>query len=160
GNAVVLPSGTVTNATTLTFVPSSPGVYQVNLAVDDGQGGSGQASTSLLVSGAAPSAAIFVAPNTTIPEGTVVTLNTKVTDPTLAGVLTYDWTITPSNGQPLLSEEDQTGSFQFTPKEEGQYQVLLTVKDSLGHVGAASPTNLTVENATPKLTISGVPVTS
>jgi hypothetical protein len=132
----------------------------VNLAVSDGQGGTGQASTSLLVASASPSAEIIVAPRTTVAEGTVVTLNTKVTDPTLAGVLTYDWTITPNNGQPVVTEEDHTGSFQFTPKEEGTYQVLLTVKDSKGHVGVGLPTNITVDKATPNVTMSGVPLTS
>jgi hypothetical protein len=158
GSPFTLPVGTITNADSFTFVPTQSGTYVVSLAVSDGQGGQGAGSSAILVSGAAPAVLIVVAPSTTVPEGTLVTLNTKVADATLGGQLTYNWTITPNNGQPIITEQDQNGSFTFNPMEEGQYQVLLTVTDSQGHMGIGSPVLVTAINTTPTVTINGVPL--
>jgi hypothetical protein len=154
GSPFMLPLGTITNADSFTFVPTQGGTYLLSLAVSDGQGGKGAGSTAILVSGAAPAVQIIVAPSVTVPEGTPVTLNTKVTDATLGGQLTYNWTITPNNGQPIITESDTIGTITFNPKEEGQYQVLLSVTDSHGHQGIGSPVLVTATNATPIVTIS------
>jgi parallel beta-helix repeat protein len=159
GVPFTLPPGTVTNAAAFTFTPTANGLFQVNLSVTDGQGGSGSGTTAFLTSGAAPSATIIVAPGTTVAEGTLVTLNTRVTDTTLAGQLTYNWTITPDNGQPVITETDTKGSFIFNASDDGHYSVQLTVQDSQGHVGTGTPTVITVINATPRVTITGAPLT-
>ncbi|HEY2785006.1 MAG TPA: choice-of-anchor Q domain-containing protein [Fimbriiglobus sp.] len=159
GLAFSLPVGTVTTASTFTFTPTGSGLYLVSLAVADGTYAAGADSVSLYDT-AAPAAQIIVSPGTAVTAGTRVNLQTVVTDVALRRGLTYSWTITPDNGQPVISATNSTGVYAFTATAAGNYVVSVSVTDDQHRSGVSPPVKIRVGQAAPRVTIYGAPITA
>ena len=137
------------------FTPDDDGTYVVAVTVSDGDGGTDEKSATIVVTNADPSAAISGAPATS-PEGTLIALAATASDPGTADVLSYAWSVS-LGGVLYASGTDAT--FGFTPDDDGEYVVTLTVSDDDGGSASDSRT-ITVTNASPTLTLSGAPTTS
>ncbi|HYR83883.1 MAG TPA: PKD domain-containing protein [Terriglobia bacterium] len=147
--STVVAEGT---AASLTFTPDDSVTYDATLAVTNGAG-TGSASATFVVANVAPSGAITNIPSNS-PEGTAITLNSSVTDPsgvdTAAG-FTYSWIVTKNSVQFALG----TGpSLTFTPTDSGPYAVSLSVTDKDGGTGTTSGT-VTIANVAPTPSIGG-----
>ncbi len=130
------------------------GSFTINVKVTDKDGGIGTGSTSVEVDNVAPTATI-TNPILTSPEGTSITLNSSVTDPSPADAaagFTYLWHVTDSTGQTIT---DGTGAnFTFTPDDNGSYSVSLTATDKDGGVSTAAVDAISVTNVAPTATFS------
>jgi Ca2+-binding RTX toxin-like protein len=149
-NGAPLPTGPSTNST-FSFTPTAAGLYSVTLTVSSGFA-VGAATVNIQVAGLA--GVIFGAPPTSL-EGIPIVLTNRFSDPNLFGALAYAWTVT-KDGAPFAA--GNTAVINFTPNDEGSYQVSLTVSDSHGDTAVAAPVTIPVVNANPTATIAGVPV--
>ncbi len=149
-NGQTITDGTAAN---FTFTPDDNGSYSVSLTATDKDGGVSTAAVdAITVTNVAPTASI-TNPVTTSPEGTSITLDSAVTDPstvdTTAG-FSYLWHVTDSNGQTIT---DGTGAnFTFTPDDNGSYSVSLTATDKDGGVSTAAVDAISVTNVAPTAT--------
>ncbi len=131
------------------YVHAAPnGYYTITAAVAD-EHGSGSGSIEVTVNNVAPTVTITGAPSHD-DEGTAISLGSDVTDPD--GPFTYDWQATASNGQVIADGSDD--SFDFTPDDNGTYEVTLTVTDTYGESGTDSKT-ITVDNVAPNPSVNG-----
>jgi hypothetical protein len=128
------------------------GVYSISVQVDDGFGGTDQAETTFTVENEAPKAEIVGAPETS-PEGTPISLESLVADAGTADTHTLQWNVT-KDGQDYAAGDAE--SFEFTPDDNGSYEVTLTVTDDDGGVGVAIST-IDVTNVAPQLENVTVP---
>ncbi|WP_425614195.1 ELWxxDGT repeat protein [Anatilimnocola sp. NA78] len=104
----------------------------------------------------APVASISGLPvSNTGPEGTEISLSANLTAPGAGGPYTYAWTVTKQGaGSPFATSTSST--FDFTPDDNGTYNVSLTVTDSASQASIAQQA-LTITNADPVATIVGAP---
>jgi hypothetical protein len=149
----VLGSGEQVVATgtgkTFNYVPADNGMFTVELTVTDDDGGAAVDTAILTVADVAPSMTLS---NLSANEGQALVITPTVTDPGSADTLTYQWTVTSNNGQSVPSAT--TKSLSFTPRDNGQYALVLTVTDDDG--AATSVTRfVTVANVAPTVTIGG-----
>jgi RTX calcium-binding nonapeptide repeat (4 copies)/PKD domain len=97
-------------------------------------------------------------PATTGPEGTAVMVTATLTDATTPS---YEWTATKAGSStPFATGTD--ASFTFTPDDNGQYDIALTVTDTgtPGEPTTTAPTvSFTAENVAPTIDVSGPAVT-
>jgi len=139
-------------AASLTFTPDDSVSYDVTLAVTNGAG-TGSATANVVVANVAPGAVITNIPSNS-PEGTAITLNSSVTDPSsvdTATGFTYSWIVTKNSVQFALG----TGpSLTFTPTDSGPYAVTLSVTDKDLGTGSTSGT-VTIANVAPTPSIGG-----
>jgi uncharacterized delta-60 repeat protein len=140
---------------TFTFTPDDNGSYEITLTVTDDDLGVGAASTKIEVANVDPIATIEGGPNSS-PEGTAINLTSTVTDPGAADTFTYAWSLT-KNGTAYASGTDAT--FAFTPDDNGDYLLTLTVTDDDGGVDTDLKT-ITVTNVPPTAAIKGAPGSS
>ena len=154
GQPYALPSGTATDAANFTFTPADAGVYGVALAVTDSAGGSGSATVSFAISGGTLSAAILGVPGES-PEGVPVRLSTEVNGDYVPGSLIYTWVVTKNGAAFAGPLDDTTGLFVFTPDDEGDYLVALSVRDNRGQSSPVSDVPITVVHVSPNVTIGG-----
>ncbi len=143
-----------------TFTPDDNGSYSVSLTATDKDGGVSTAAVdAITVTNVVPTASI-TNPVTTSPEGTSITLDSAVTDPstvdTAAG-FSYLWHVTDSNGQTIT--DGTVANFTFTPDDNGSYSVSLTATDKDGGVSTAAVDAITVTNVAPTASITN-PVTT
>src|SRR5262249_7072302 len=140
--------GSSTTGPSLVFTPAARGVYAVTLSVTDAVGGSGSGQTSFLVSSSTPAATIIA--RVAGQEGVPINVSSVVGDPTLALPLVYDWTVQKNGNTFTASAPGNTdNTFVFTPDDEGNYQVSLTITDANGHVGSANPVTIVVDDTLP-----------
>ena len=133
------PSGTTSDPYTIT----------VDLVDEDGTH-TGAGSKEITVANVAPTVAIL-SPPIPRPEGTEFILTSSVTDPSLADTHTYVWTVT-RDGSSYPTQTD--ADFSFTPDDNGNYEVTLTVTDDDG--GADTKTAMiTVANVAPTIALIG-----
>jgi VCBS repeat-containing protein len=132
------------------FTPDDDGEYLVALTVTDKDGSVGTDTHTVVVVNVKPVATISGAPEGAILEGTAVSMAAGVVDPGTADTHSYKWTVS-RGGEVLFAGTDRT--FSFTPTDEGQYVVALTVTDDDGGVGTDTRT-VVVANAAP--TFAGV----
>ncbi len=154
GNAYNPPSGTALDQDTLAWSPQDNGVYALSLTVTR-QGLTATASGSVVVENVDPTATIQGAPATS-PEGTQISLFSQVTDPGSADTHTYAWTVL-KDGQPYslpTATVTDDHAFAFTPDDDGQYTLILTVTDDDGGFTTVSET-VEVTNIAPEISISG-----
>ena len=156
GVPFTLPVGTVTSDSTLTFSPTSDGLYLASVSVQDGTLAAGADSVSLYNTGA-PSAQVIATPGTAVTAGTLVGLRAVLTDVALRRSLSYAWTITPDNGQSVIQATTATGDYSFTPTTNGNYLVSLTITDDLNRSRVGTPLQICASKAIPTVTISGAP---
>ena len=103
----------------------------VTITATDSDGGSRSVSFDLIVNNLAPTVAIVGLPETST-VGTAVSLSSGVTDPG-ADMFTYAWRVT-RDGEEYAAGDG--ADFEFTPDDEGEYVVSLTVSDDDGACGA------------------------
>ncbi|MCA9036772.1 MAG: DNRLRE domain-containing protein, partial [Planctomycetaceae bacterium] len=134
--------GTITpGATPGSFVISGSHVYAdngsftVTITATDDDGGQDSATTTVSVRNVAPQVSIIDIP-AQMPEGTPITLNSSVVDPGSSDVLTYAWTVT-RNG--VVYAQGTESALTFTPDDDGQYEVSLTVSDDDNGQGTDAP---------------------
>jgi Ca2+-binding RTX toxin-like protein len=148
GQPTYLPSG-------LSHRYLDDGIYTVVIEVSDDEFGlAGWDSFLVLVGNLAP-----IIDSIDVPawgaEGTSVQLNATASDPGELDSLSYLWQIiTPEDALIQLSGT----SVDFTPEDDGQFWVSLTVADGDGGVTASQPLSITVDNVAP--VIKNVEVTS
>lgn len=150
---VVQPDG-LTGMVTATHNYPNGGVHPVQVCVtDDGNpDAQGCQTFSLTVVNVAPVATITPPPDAAT-EGGEVVLSSSVTDPGALDVISYVWSVA-FDGESFASGTDP--GLSFTPLDDGDYSVSLTVDDGDG--GANTQTlSLTVANVAPVATISPPP---
>ncbi|MDB5324710.1 MAG: non-specific endonuclease, partial [Phycisphaerales bacterium] len=155
GSTYTPPSGTVLNNANLSFVPTDNGSYVATVVVtDDDTGTATASSTTILVINADPVATITGAPASSL-EGSELNLNASVADDGVDDTHTYDWTVTkdsvPVDLTGIISD---AAAFTYTPADNGDYVISLTVTDNDNGTSVTSA-NLTVTNVAPAPVISG-----
>src|SRR5262249_53793854 len=130
------------------------GNYFVRLVVDDGDQGATGHFAQIEVKNVAPTASITGVPASGhSPEGSHVLLGSSVTDPssvdTAAG-FTYVWRV---NG--VVYAWGNTPVSAFTPDDDGNFVVTLTVTDKDGGVSPVAQTTIVAYNVAPTAGVSG-----
>lgn len=160
GNPYTLPNEVVTNAAQLTFSPDDEGTFVATVAISDGDSGSVSVdSANIVVNNVAPGVTITGTPSTSVDEGTAVTLGSTVTDAGATDIVaTYAWSVTRDGNAFTLpgGTDTASSSFTFTPTDNGEYEVSLTVTDNDGG-STTELTTFTVVNLAPTASISGEP---
>jgi len=159
GQPFSLPGGTLTSASSFTFTPTGEGLFGITLTVTDSVGGTGKSSAFISVSGAL-SASILGAPRSSL-AGKPITLTDGAPPRSLAGPLTYAWSVTVNGAAYALPQGTvvDASTFTFTPAGPGNYAVTLLVNDSLGHSASANAV-IPVTTGMPTLAIAGTPTQS
>jgi PKD repeat protein len=140
---------------TFSFTPNDNGTYTVTFKVVDDDKGVGSAEVVIFVNNVAPTVAIGGVPKSS-PEGTTITLDSKVTDPGTADTHTLEWFIA-KNG--VLYATGTGPAITFTPDDNGTYEVKLVATDDDKGVGTAV-TKFGVTNVDPTAAITGAPTSS
>lgn len=152
---------TTTRAVTLVSeINPSTGSYPASLQFSNGalffSANDGTLGVEPYVLPFAPVASITGAPlNNTGPEGTAVNLSASITSPGSGGPYTYSWSVLRQGDSVPLATGDQS-TFSYTPPDDGNYTVSLTVTDATQQQGTASVV-IAATNADPTVTITGVP---
>src|SRR5207245_1462644 len=108
----------------LSFTPDDNGTYVATCVVTDNDGGSVSVSSNeITVLNADPTASITGEPDSSIVEGTAVTLTADAADSGSADVLSYAWTVTKDGDAYALPEDVVTdgSTLTFTPGDNGTY---------------------------------------
>jgi VCBS repeat-containing protein len=128
------------------------GAKIIKVTITDKDGGSVFSTASVEVVNAPPTVAINGAP-TESPEGTAIALTSTVTDDVTPLNVTYLWHVT--KGGVAYGTDGTADAYSFTPDDNAEYVVALTVTDN-GGTGASNSDSktITVTNVVP--TISGV----
>ncbi len=139
-------TGTFDWATTL----AQAGIYVASFSGTDGRGGSGSASTNIMVTGAPPQnhpPTVTAPASVTVDEGALLTFNVTATDPD-ADHVTLSAGSVPA-GASFTDLGDNTGGFSWTPgsTQSGSYTVAFQGDDGHGGSGTAS-TAITVNDVT------------
>lgn len=147
------------NINTFSLTPNGGGTYAVTLTVTDKDGGIGTANASIPVPNTAPTVAITGVPATPA-VGTLISLNSTVTDPDSGDTIAYAWTVT-KDGAPFSTGTNAI--FGFTPSGAGTYAVSVIVTDKALATGSANasivvPAQTVIPgNTNPTAAITGVP---
>src|SRR5262249_42563980 len=102
-------------------------------------------------------------PTTTVLEGTPLTLVAELADLISPTLLHYEWSVTKlgAHGGPAVPFASGTdATFTFTPDDDGSYTVNLTVIDTQGAAGTATPVPLHVSTVPPSVGLGGAPSTA
>ena len=146
-NSAPFTSGTNAN---VSFIPDSPGSYQVSLTVTTSGGGSVTAPAQTIVVGVAnPTVAIVGAPQSSL-EGSTIALTSTVSDPGSTETFTYAWSVSANNGQVVAGGTN--AAFSFTPNDNGIYTVTLIATSINGGIGSGAAV-VDVRNVQPTATI-------
>jgi hypothetical protein len=151
GKAFALPNNTATNHASFTFTPTDNGQYQVKCTVSDKDSGSVNLSQTLSVTNVAPSNAAITGAPTTSAEGTQISMTGSATDAGSADTLAYAWRVT--QGDAIVTTGTGT-AFNFTPADNGTYNVSLAVTDDDGGVSQTVSKTITVTNVAPTATFA------
>ncbi|MFT3789111.1 MAG: PKD domain-containing protein [Tepidisphaeraceae bacterium] len=146
---------TVSNTTgaTFDFTPANQGTYVATVVVTDDDGGTVSASSSnIVVTNGAPTATLTGVPGGAINEGSAITVGADVIDPGVSDTINYAWSVT-KNGNAFTT--GTSSSITFTPDDQADYVVSLTVSDGDGGSGSVTSGTITVVNVAPTPTISG-----
>jgi hypothetical protein len=150
GDPVDLSTHT-TDAASFDFTPADNGSYTIKVTVSDEDGGSVELTAgNMTVDNVAPTATISSDPvNAT--ETAPVSFTANVVDPGSDDTHSYSWTIT-KDGSNYGNFATTQPTITFTPADNGNYQVSLTVFDDDGATGTASSGTFAVANAKPIVT--------
>ncbi len=143
----VVASGTESN---LTFTPVNDGLYNVKLIVTDKDDEPVEVNAQFNVSNVNPTASIVGAPDSGL-EGTPISLGSSVDDVGVEDVLTLNWTV---NKDGSFFRSGSGPDFEFTPDDNGLYEVTIDVTDGDGGSASASR-EITVNDVAPTLTVTG-----
>ena len=120
------------------------GIYTLNIATADRDGGTAVSQTTFNVNNLAPVIALSnfnavgaTSPLTVPPPGVFIQVGQSVnltavgtTDPGVLDTFTYRWDVASNNGQAVNSSDAL--QFSFVPQSSGVYEVVLTVTDNDG----------------------------
>ena len=161
GNPFVLPGGVDVASGTFAFVPTDNGAYVVTVVVTDDDAGTNTYTHNLTVANVAPAVQQDNAPATGN-EGTAITVDSTVTDAGADDTLTYGWSVYRDGNLFTLPGGTTTNaaSFTFTPTDDGNYVVRLTVIDDDAGSTTVNSDPIVVSNVNPTGIISGEPVGS
>jgi Ca2+-binding RTX toxin-like protein len=153
GGVVVPASPVASSGSSFTFTPPQGGLYQIELQVTLTDGRQVNAIFGPMnVVGIAPTiSSIVVSPAGAIKEGTAVTVHATATDGRDPIGLTYVWEIQKPGSTTFTTLTAIDGSptdLQFTPTDNGIYNVRISVYDSQGLFSQQSRA-ITIENANP-----------
>ncbi len=125
--------------------PASSSTYIINIIVTDGQGGSVQASTNVVVTKVnnSPIISSVVANPASIPTGAVTTITCSATDPD-DDPLAYNWTA----GSGTFSTNGSSTTVWTAPVTADTYAITCTVTDSNG-VSVQQSVNINVSHELP-----------
>lgn len=157
GNPVDL-TGSTTDEPTFTYTPDDEGTYIATVIVTDDDAEAGQhESDPVVVSNVAPTPVIHDAPETS-PEATQLDLTSGVSDPGANDTFSYAWSVT-KNGEvyDLGGITLDGANFSFTPDDNGDYVIRLTVTDNDGDSTTVETGTISVTNVAPTATLSGEP---
>ena len=126
--------------------------YTITVTLTDDDTSMVTADVATTVTNVAPVVAITGAPVTSM-EGTSITLVADVTDPGTLDTFDYTWVVT-KGGSPYLTDTTSGATFTFTPNDNAEYIVELTVNDDDLGIGTDSVT-ITVSDVAPTLTLTG-----
>ncbi len=159
GNAFTLANGTVTNAASLALVTGLRGTYVATCVVTDDDGASVTVTKTITVNNLAPTVSISGLPQGSSAEGTAISLTANATDAGGDTSFTYSWSVTKGGAAFTLPNGTDTASagFSFTPTDNGSYIATVVVTDSGNASTTTSTSAITVTNANPTGTMSGVP---
>jgi Concanavalin A-like lectin/glucanases superfamily/FG-GAP-like repeat/PKD domain/Cadherin domain/RTX calcium-binding nonapeptide repeat (4 copies)/FG-GAP repeat len=115
--------------------PNGPASETVTITATDTGGLTATTNFTLTVFNVAPTITAFTVPSTGA-EGSPVNLGATATDPGVLDTLTYTWTITRPDGTTLTTLSGAAAS--FTPPDNGDYGVSLTVSDGDGGTASRS----------------------
>jgi len=146
-NGQVIPDG---HDIDFVFTPDDNGLYTVTLRVTDGDGG--EDTATIVVEAVNVSPVITPIADFNIDEASPVQLTAIFDDAGSADTHTLAWAATASNGQ--IIPAGTTGTFNFTPVDDGLYTVELTVTDDDGGQ-AVHTVMITADNVAPVLNVSG-----
>lgn len=140
GGQVTPASGTGSGTWTWTEPAGDEAPGQtITINADDGHGGKASAPFNVDVVGVAPTAQILTDP-VSVPEGAPVPFTGAATSPdaadTAAG-FTFGWTVT-KDGNPFATGSGS--SFNFTPNDEGTYDITFSATDDGAMTGTTSMT--------------------
>jgi N-acetylneuraminic acid mutarotase len=152
GSAAVLSGGATP---TPSFLADRPGTYIAELVVTDEDGQASAVDQVKVFSNAAP-AAVARASDTEVKVGTAVVLDAAGSADPENDSLIYQWTLSkaPAGSAAILTHAG-TSLATLVPDVPGDYEVTLTVSDSLG---AGPPVRLAITGA--PLSAAEIPVTS
>jgi hypothetical protein len=119
-------------------INDGPDTRDVTLLVDDGQGGLGEAYTTLTINNVAPSVGLISAPVDPVQVGTPINVSVDFTDPGILDTHTTEWVwgdTTQSAGTVSEVGGSGTANDSHTYTEAGVYTILAIVTDKDGDVG-------------------------
>ncbi len=117
------------------FTPTDNGAYLVTFTVTDDDGASTSATVLVTVTNLGPQN-VTAGEDTTVDEGSLVTLFGGFLDAGLADSHTFTWQVSASNGQVLPAGTER--NYSFIPEDDGQYIAVFTVTDDEGAVASAT----------------------
>ena len=133
------------NAPSITFTAGTPGTLtlsatEINAASDTSAPGLATATVFSV-----PAAEITISPSTTVSTGTTMNLGESITGG--KGPFSYAWTMTAPHGSTQVLSDPTAANPSFVPDLAGEYQLSLTVADSLGT--SSTPVFATITAETP-----------
>ena len=148
---VIAPTAGNGSGVSFSHTYSDAGTYAVTVTATDAEHAS-QVTASTVTVLFAPTATI--SGTTTLIEGSTTTLTANVTPANSS--YAYAWTAKRSDGSTVQTGAGQ--SFTFAQATAGTYSVAVTVTDPSGRsLAATAQTTVTVNSATPTVSISGTP---
>ena len=138
---------------TFAFTPNDNANYEIGLTVSDEDGGSTSVSQTISVANVAVTSPTIVSIGTPRVEGTAITVTGTASDPAGArDTLSYAWTVL-KGGAAFANGSGTT--FIFTPNDNANYEIGLTVSDEDGGSTSVSQT-ISVANVAPSPTIVSI----
>ena len=134
GGTTAFASGT---GASWSFTPTDNGSYEIRLTASDEDGGSSTVSQTIGVANVAPQNVVIVAPASGV-EGMPITVTGSATDPGVNDTLTYSWVVFkgPETTAFAAASGVDVTTFIFTPNDNSDYRVQLTVSDEDGGTSA------------------------
>jgi hypothetical protein len=157
-----LPEETVVNVASFSFIPTDNGAYVVTLTCTDHDGGTATETANIAVTNANPTATITGEPESSIAEGTAVTLTATPADVGIADTFTYAWNVTRGDNAYTLPQDAVTNAatFTFTPRDNGSFIATCVISDDDSGSVSVSSQSITATNVTPTGTLAGAPESS
>ncbi len=152
-NGPIAFSSPESTATATSFTPTEGGFYYATMTVNDGDGGIRRLTREIAVNGL-PSAATIIVPDTVVLEGQRVRARAPESELNRTEQLNFAWSVTRLPGNtPILYSIPSPGVVEFTPGDEGNYQIDLIISDGLQQ-RSATPQFISVGNVAPRVSIA------
>ncbi|MCX7427748.1 MAG: right-handed parallel beta-helix repeat-containing protein [Planctomycetia bacterium] len=124
--------------------------FNINVRLRDNDGDADTGSVSMTVDNVPPTPSILGAPATS-PEGTLIELTSSIVDPGIYDTFEYIWQVTKDG---VLYAEGSDPTFSFTPDDDAEYIVTMTVTDDDGGYDTVTAT-IEVTDVAPTIALLG-----